>query len=229
MRTPSKIRIEGEVAVAEPVIQSIKGFDADLSCRGFKFEVGKTFEVGGKIEACGNGFHACPVDQHPLSVFEFYPPAGKRFFLVEQSGATDLKETKLASAKITIGVELSLGDLAKRAADWVFSRADWKSGPVASGDGEGATASGTRGAATASGYQGAATASGKWAIAAAFGIDGTAKADETGAIALAERVNDFGPDHGKLLNVWAGMVGRDGIEPNVFYTLRDGKPVRVDR
>ena len=54
-----------------PVIASIKGFDADWTCRGFKFEIGKTYEVGGKIKACSNGFHACPTDEHPLSVFEF--------------------------------------------------------------------------------------------------------------------------------------------------------------
>jgi hypothetical protein len=53
-------------------------------------------------------------------------------------------------------------------------------------------------------------------------------ADETGAIVLAERLNDFGPDHGKLLAVWAGMVGKDGIKPNTFYTLKNGKPVVAD-
>jgi hypothetical protein len=56
---------------ALPVVTSIKGFNADLSCRGFKFEIGKTYEVSGKIEACSNGFHACPTEEHPLSVFEF--------------------------------------------------------------------------------------------------------------------------------------------------------------
>jgi hypothetical protein len=136
---------------ALPVVTSIKGFNADLSCRGFKFEIGKTYEVSGKIEACSNGFHACPTEEHPLSVFEFYPPAGNRFAETTQTGALDREGTKLASASITIGVELSLGDLAARAVKWVFDRANWKDGPVATGENEGA--------ATASGYNGAATAS----------------------------------------------------------------------
>ena len=147
------------VAPALPIVTSIKGFDADLSCKGFKFEFGKTYTVPGKIKACSNGFHACPTDEHPLSVFEFYPPAGRRFAEVTQSGSTDREGTKLASASITIGVELSLSDLTARAVKWVFDRANWKDGPVATGANEGVTASGFRGAATASSYSGAATAS----------------------------------------------------------------------
>jgi hypothetical protein len=229
-------------ALVSTAITSIKGFDADLSCRGFQFEAGKTFEVSGKIEACSNGFHACPVDEHPLSVFEFYPPAGKRFFLVEQAGETDKQETKLASAKITIGVELSLGGLTKRAIDWVFARANWKDGPVATADNEGATASGYQGAATASGDQGAATASGYQGAATASGTRGAATASGTrgaatasgylgkvsgkegNALFLVERDRWDGP----VLNVWAGVVGKDGIKPETFYTLRNGKPVEAE-
>ncbi|WP_420104529.1 DUF7666 domain-containing protein [Bosea sp. (in: a-proteobacteria)] len=248
-----------ETPVPPEVIQSIKGFESDLSCRGYKFEVGKTFEVSGKIKACSNGFHACPVDEHPLSVFEFYPPSGNRFFLVDQAGDMDKRETKLASAKITIGVELSLGDLTKRAIDWVFSRANWKDGPVAAGENEGATASGTRGAATASGDQGAATASGDQGAATASGDQGaatasgyqgaatasgtrgaaTASGDQGAATAsgylgkvsgkdgsalfLVERESWDGP----VLDVWAGVVGRDGIKADTFYTLKSGKPVEA--
>ncbi|MFG1429290.1 DUF7666 domain-containing protein, partial [Roseixanthobacter glucoisosaccharinicivorans] len=149
-----------EAVLAEPVIISIKGFNHDLSCRGFKFEIGKTYTVSGNIKACSNGFHACPEEHHPLSVFEFYPPARSRFCVVEQTGDANTLETKLASATITIGVELTLGDLAQRAVKWVFDRANWLHGAVAMGDNEGATASGYRGAATASGDRGAATASG---------------------------------------------------------------------
>ena len=157
-------------------ITSIKGFDSNLSCRGFKFEFGKTYDIDGKIKACSNGFHACPTDSHPLSVFEYYPPAGARFAEVTQSGTTHREGTKLASASITIGVELSLGDLAARAVKWVFDQANWKDGPVATGANEGVTASGYGGAATASGDRGAATASGYDGAATASGVSGAATA-----------------------------------------------------
>jgi len=150
-KAPAKVEQVQETAPA-PVITSIKGFSGDLSCRGFQFEIGKTDEVSGKITACGNGFHACPEEHHPLSVFEFYPPAGNRFCIVEQSGETDAQDTKLASAKITIGVEISLGDLAQRAVKWVFDRVDWTKAAASN--------SGYGGAASNSGYGGAASNSG---------------------------------------------------------------------
>lgn len=74
-------------------IKSIKGMDASMQCRGFQFELGKTYEHEGTVNACGSGFHACPVDQHPFSVFEYYPPAGRRFFEVTQSGETSAMVT----------------------------------------------------------------------------------------------------------------------------------------
>ena len=196
-----------------PVITSIKGFDSDLSCRGFKFEIGKTYEVGGEIEACTNGFHACPTDEHPLSVFEFYPPAGARFAEVTQTGASYREGTKLASASITIGVELSLGDLAARAVKWVFDRAKWKDGPVATGANEGAAASGDRGAATASGNNGAATAT---------GYAGRVKGAEGCALFSVERDEKL-----NIVSVACGIVGRDGIKADTFYGAKDGKLVEA--
>ena len=187
-----------------PVVTSIKGFDADLSCRGFKFKFGKTYEVPGKIKACSNGFHACPTDAHPLSVFEYYPPAGARFTEVTQSGSTDREGTKLASASITIGVELSIGDLAARAVKWVFDRANWKDGPVATGANEGVTASGYRGAATATGYAGRVK-----------GADGC-------ALFAVERDEKW-----NIVSVACGIVGRDWIKADTWYGAKGGELVEV--
>jgi hypothetical protein len=160
---------------AEPAVQSIKGLNQDFACRGFQFEIGKSYEVTGRIAACENGFHACPTEEHPFSVFEYYPPSS-RFALVTQAGKSDRQGNKLASAKITIDAEISLGDLAKRAIDWVFKQAKWSEGPVATKPNEGVTASGYRGAATASGDRGAATASGYRGAATASGDRGAATA-----------------------------------------------------
>ena len=211
-----------DAPVASDAVHSIKGFDADFSCRGFKFEIGKTYEVGGKIKACKNGFHACPVDAHPLSVLEFYPPTS-RFAEVVQDRDSDREGSKLASAKITIGVELSIGDLAQRAVKWVFDRANWTFGVVAEGDNEGVTASGTRGAATASGeqgaatasgYQGAATASGESSVATSTGFFARARANKGSAICLVHRNDD-----GSIVAIRASKVGENGVKPDVWYSL----------
>ncbi|MCI5075633.1 MAG: hypothetical protein MRY80_11415, partial [Oricola sp.] len=99
---------------------------------------------------------------------------------------------------------------------------------TASGYQGAATASGDQGAATASGYQGAATASGDQGAATASGIDGKARASEGSAIFLVERIDSFGDDHGTIINVFAGIAGREGIKPDTFYRLVGGKPVECE-
>jgi len=204
-------------------VTSIKGFNSDLTCRGFQFEVGKTYTVSGKIRACENGFHACPVEHHPLSVLQHYAPAGSRFFEVIQEGKRDAEGDKLASASITVGVEISLGELAQRAVKWVFDRANWKDGPVVTGENEGCTASGDRGAATASGPRGAATASGDRGAATASGDSGAATASGDGgkaqgkdgcALFLVHRDSRW-----KITRAWAGIVGESGVLADTWYSL----------
>ena len=56
----TKVEVPAQQEPALPVVHSIKGFNRDLKCRDFQFGVGKTYEVGGEIAACKNGFHACP-------------------------------------------------------------------------------------------------------------------------------------------------------------------------
>lgn len=50
-----------------------KGFysspDGTLACRGFKFEVGKEYNISETPEPCYRGFHAC---ENPFDMFSFY-------------------------------------------------------------------------------------------------------------------------------------------------------------
>lgn len=147
-------------------MKAIKGFDAQLKCRNFQFDIGQTYKHDGKVQACISGFHAVPDDLHPLTVFRFYPPAGSRFCVVEVDGETDREEDKIAAEILTVQKEIGLHDLAAEAVKWVLDRATLE-GPVAAKDNGLATASGPQGAATASGDQGAATASGDWGAAMA--------------------------------------------------------------
>ncbi|TGQ69554.1 hypothetical protein EN829_014835 [Mesorhizobium sp. M00.F.Ca.ET.186.01.1.1] len=94
---------------------------------------------------------------------------------------------------------------------------------TASGDRGAATASGWRGAATASGTRGAATASGWQGAATASGYEGKARGKDGCALFLVERSTS-----GDIINAWAGIVGRDGVKPDQFYSLVGGKPVEVE-
>ena len=142
-------------------IEAIKGFDANLQCRNFQFEIGKTYTQDGEIVLCGNGFHA--IEGHPLDVFNFYAAAGSRFAIVECSG--DIArgpppESKIASATITIKTELHLYELIQRTVEWVTARAKPENGASATGHRGAASATGDLGAASATGDLGAASATG---------------------------------------------------------------------
>lgn len=51
------------------VMRGYKGFNKPLTCRDFKFKVGKVFAVPGAPVLCENGFHFCRKLSH---VFNFY-------------------------------------------------------------------------------------------------------------------------------------------------------------
>ena len=172
----------------EQKLKTYKAFDKDLSCRGFKYEVGKEYEETGDIKACEKGFHACP---YPLDVFGYYAPAGSRFCEVEQSGKIDDSESdKVCSSKIRIGAELDIRGLVKAAISFVKERCTNECNaepgkPATAGD-SGAATAGDYGAATAgdygaatAGYRGAATA-GDYGAATA-GYRGAATAGDYGA------------------------------------------------
>ncbi|EOC8279204.1 hypothetical protein ACI5NL_000861, partial [Salmonella enterica subsp. enterica serovar Rissen] len=151
-------------------IVTFKGFNKDLKCRDFQFEIGKTFHHDGKVEACVSGFHAC---ECPFDVFSYYSPADSRFAETISFGITNREEdgdTKIASASITIKAELTLPQFIQRGIEWIWSKIDKsleqqimcgnRSAATNTGDCSAATNTGNRSAATNTGYQSAATNTG---------------------------------------------------------------------
>ena len=170
----------------EQKIKAYKAFDKDLSCRGFKYKVGKEYEETGDIKACEKGFHACP---YPLDVFGYYAPAGSRFCEVEQSGKIDDSESdKVCSSKIRIGAELDIRGLVKAAVSYVKERCtneyNAEPGKPAMTGYRGVATAGDRGAATA-GNCGVATAGDRGAATA--GYRGVATAGDRGAATAGDR------------------------------------------
>ena len=104
--------------MSENVITSYKGFDKNMECRGFKYEVGKEYEMDGEIKCCNRGFHAC---KYPIEVWDYYDMLNSRFAEVEQSGKIDEEEksTKICSSRIKIKAELKLADIINIGVEWL--------------------------------------------------------------------------------------------------------------
>ena len=219
-----------------------KGMDKEMRCLGFQYEVGKEYETD-KAEACECGFHAC---EYPLDVFKHYPPAGSRFFEVEQSGnlsrASD--DSKIASTKIKIGAEIGISGLVKAAIEYTreqtmkeegASATGYQGAASATGDQGAASATGFQGAASATGYQGAASATGdrgaasatgKASVALACGIEGKAMGALGCGICLVERGEWDGETY-PIKHIKAAIVDGETIKPDVWYTLKNGEFVEL--
>ena len=104
--------------MSEKVIKSYKGFDKDMQCRGFQYEVGKEYDMDGEIKCCNRGFHAC---KSPFEVWDYYDMLNSRFAEVEQSGKIDEEEksTKVCSSRIKIKAELKLADIINIGVEWL--------------------------------------------------------------------------------------------------------------
>ena len=204
-------------------IIAYKGFKQDWTCRGYQYEVGKTYEHKGNVKACESGFHAC---EYPLDVLSYYSPAVSKFAVVKMSGETskDSDDTKIASAKITIETEINLPEMIKKAVEWIKGKVDWDAAKVSNtGDWSAATNTGNWSAATNTGDQSAATntgdqsvaeISGKQSIAVALGWQSKAKASINGAIVCVYRNHD-----GELIHIKASKVGENNIKADTWYTL----------
>ena len=160
-------------------IKSYKGFNEDMTCKGFKYTEGEIFETN-EAKSCKTGFHACP---YPLDVFNYYPPGTSVYHEVEQSGKLDESESdKVCSTKIKIGVRLDIIGMVKAAIEYVKERCtniyNTKEGEPATAGSYGAATAGDSGAATA-GNKGAATAGDSGAATA--GYKGAATAGNKGA------------------------------------------------
>ena len=90
-------------------IYGFKAFESNWSCRGFKYEVGRTYTLGARPIMCIEGFHFCIV---PSDCFHYYPVfdstkmaivVGNCHTLVPKSTAYDMGiDSKCVTNSITI-------------------------------------------------------------------------------------------------------------------------------
>ena len=199
-------------------MKAYKGFDKDLKCRGFQYEIEKEYEEK-EAKACEKGFHAC---ENPLGVFSYYPPCdGNRYCEVEQSGELSKhgNDSKVASTKIKIGVELGLKGIIQAGVSFILDKVNWKD--------DAATNSGDQSAAVNSGYRSAAEVANDGSVAMVTGYQSRAKAGLGSAIVIAERGGWNGKTY-PLINIKSAIVDGEKIKANTWYTLKNGEFVECN-
>ena len=162
------------------IIKSYKGFNKDMTCRGFQYEEETA-------DACHSGFHAC---EYPLDCFNYYSPNESVYHEVVQSGEFDRGEddSKVASTKIKVGVRLDIAGLVKAAIDFTMSRVKKEAG--SDEDCGASSATGYKGASSATGYCGASSATGDYGASSATGDYGASSA--TGYKGASSATGDYG-------------------------------------
>ena len=233
------------------VIKSYKGFNKNMTCRGFQYEEGKEYEEE-IVEVCDHGFHVC---EYPLDCLNYYYPNESVYHEVEQSGEIQKHndDTKVASTKIKIGAEISIAGLVKAAIEYTVKRVKkdaesdekhgassatgYKGASSATGDKGASSATGTCGASSATGYCGASSAEDKDAVAVAWGYKSKAKGVLGAFLVFADWEYTGSEDDTEYdrnnQSAWvlngAKMVQVDGenIKPNTWYTIENGEIAEV--
>nr|DAP20625.1 MAG TPA: hypothetical protein [Caudoviricetes sp.]DAP20673.1 MAG TPA: hypothetical protein [Caudoviricetes sp.] len=176
-------------------VKSYKGFNKDMTCRGFQYEEGKEYEEE-SVEVCDHGFHAC---EYPLDCLNYYSPNESVYHEVEQSGEIQKHndDTKVASTKIKIGAEISIAGLVKAAIEYTVKRVNKEAesdenhgASSATGDCGASSATGNKGASSATGNCGASSATGDYGASSAAGNCGASSA--TGYKGASSATGDYG-------------------------------------
>lgn len=205
-------------------MKAYKGFNQDMTCRGFQFEEGKEYHED-KAVLCESGFHAC---ENPLDTFNYYTPGDSVFHEVELDEVSDKRnndDTKVCAKTIRVGARLDVAGLCKAHFEYVSAHCKPANGRVA-GDKESAAA-GEQGSAAA-GYKGSAAAGYKGSAAAGEqGLACCRGGKVKGGMGAVIAASELG-DYGKNIRVAAAIVDGKEIKADTWYTVKNGKFVEVD-
>ena len=216
----------------EKVIKSYKGFDKDMKCRDFQYEVGKEYNMDGEIKCCKQGFHAC---KSPLEVWDYYDMLNSRFAEVEQSGKIDEEEksTKVCSSHIKIKAELKLADIINIGVEWlkdITSPSKVKTDGVLNDNGDRKKQIGSSGYSAKIGSSGdyaQIDSTGEDSVIMCAGGNSKAKAKIGSWITLSEWKWSDEKERYVPVCVKTEYVDGENIKADTWYQLKNGKFVEV--
>lgn len=221
-------------------MKTYKGFNKDMTCRGFQYEEGKEYETDEAV-CCQSGFHACEM---PLDVFKYYAPSQSVYCEVEQYGNISRvsEDTKISSTNIKIGAKIGVAGIVKAQINFIFDKIKKsKEKAESEEDIESAATSGNWSCATASGFESSAATSGDWSSAATSGIESSAATSNKNAIVLACGkkakakgvkgsylvLTEWNEDSTELLCAKMERVDGEKIKSDTWYRLENGEFVEV--
>ena len=207
-------------------MKAFKGFNKDLTCRGYQYEEGKEFHTE-RAECCDTGFHAC---EYPLDCFGYYDPAHSVFHEVELSGEMDKSRdnTKVCATDIKIGARLSIAGLVKMAIDFTMSKVNKEAGSDE-----------RHGFASATGYKGASSVSDPTGVAVAWGHEARAKGCKGAHLILSDwkyvgaRYSDgdymdpYDKESWEFTGAKMVVVDGENIKEDTYYRCIEGEIVEV--
>ena len=171
-------------------IKAYKGFDKDLKCRDFQYEIGKTYEEP-TAELCNSGFHAC---EYPLGVFAYYAPGDmSRYCEVDLDDVSDKKgndDSKRCGKKIAVKAEIGIAGLVKASVDFVMENIkDEKKASTNTGYRSASTNTGYYSASTNTGYRSASTNTGYYSASTNTGY--RSASTNTGDYSASTNTGDY--------------------------------------
>lgn len=192
-------------------MKAYKGFNKDMTCRGFQFEEGKIYTED-KAELCKSGFHAC---EKPFDCFKYYPPYKSVYHEVTLDNLSNAKsdDSKVCGKSIKIGASIGIPGLVKAQIEYTKQLANNMSAAT-SGNGSSAATSGEESSAATSNPNGIALANGKNSIA-------------KGVIGSYLILTEWSDDKTILIGAKMERVDGEKIKADTWYKLEDGEFVEV--
>ena len=223
-------------------MKAYKGFDKNLKCRDFQYEIGGEYTEE-NAQLCERGFHAC---EYPLDVFGYYPPTDSRFCEVELDDVSAERkgDSKVCAKHIKISAEIGIVGIVKASVEYIKSKISgepastsgyqsaatnigYRSAATNTGYQSAATNTGDQSAATNTGYRSAAEVSGRDSVAIAAGAKSKVRGAIGCAIVCVER-GDWNGETYPLLAICSAIVDGEKIKADTWYTVKNGEFTEVD-
>jgi hypothetical protein len=218
-------------------MKCFKGFDKDLKCRDFQYEIGKEYTEE-KADICNYGFHAC---EFPMDVFGYYHPSDSRYCEVdlEENDQKSSDDSKRVGKKISVKAEIGIAGIIKAGVEYIKEQVDWEDDKVTNtGDYSAATNTGNRSAATNTGNRSAATNTGDQSAATNTGDQSAATntgyqsaATNTGNRSAATNTGDYSAaivEGKESIALAAGIKSKAKGKIGCFIVLAEWKEINYE-